>query len=174
MATKQRTLLDISDDMLALADLLEEVGGEITEEKAEEAISLWFRELGKERDKKLDGYAALITELERREDVRKLEAKRLTARAKVDGNAAQRLRGRLYEFFKAQGISQLVTDRFNLGIVNNGGVCPLEYLLPAEKVPSEFQKVTIGYDNDAIRKALDAGEDLGFARYGERGDRLSI
>ena len=60
--------------------------------------------------------------------------------------------------------------------VKNGGLMPLLFNedVKPEDVPEEFTKVEYSYDNDAIRKALDAGELLGFAKYGERGTHLTI
>lgn len=60
--------------------------------------------------------------------------------------------------------------------VKNGGLMPILFNedVKPEDVPEEFTKIEYSYDNDAIRKALDAGERLGFAKYGERGTHLSI
>jgi hypothetical protein len=44
----------------------------------------------------------------------------------------------------------------------------------AEDLPQEFQKVTISANNDAIREALESGEQLGWARIGERGEHINI
>ena len=43
-----------------------------------------------------------------------------------------------------------------------------------DELPQEFQKVTIEANNEAIRKALDEGQELEFAQYGERGESLRI
>jgi hypothetical protein len=169
-----RPLFAISADLLALADLLTEVGGDVTEAEAESAITVWFAFLGTERNTKIDHYCALIQELEARRDSRTTEARRLIALASVDGHTVQRLRVRLFAFFQAQGLTRLTTDRFQLGIVQNGGLQALEHFALPVAVPADFQKVTIDYDNVAIRQALDAGELLTFARYLPRGERLSI
>jgi hypothetical protein len=60
--------------------------------------------------------------------------------------------------------------------VKNGGLMPILFNedVKPEDVPEEFTKIEYSYDNDAIRKALDAGELLGFAKYGERGTHLMI
>lgn len=169
-----RSLFKITDDLLALAALLTETDGDITDADAEAAITAWFAELGSERDTKIDHYCALIRELEARHDARTQEARRLLALAKTDAATAQRLRTRLFAFFKLHDITRLTTQRFQLGIVHNGGVLPLAYLALPVTIPPDFQHVTIDYDNTAIRKALDGGETLTFAYYLPRGERLSI
>lgn len=60
--------------------------------------------------------------------------------------------------------------------VKNGGLMPILFNedVKPEDVPEEFTMIEYSYNNDAIRKALDAGERLGFAKYGERGTHLSI
>lgn len=83
-----RTLFDITDDLLALEELLSEVGGDVTDEQAEEAITEWFEELGEDRNSKLDGYVTLIAEFDARAEMRRREAARLQQRASVDGCVA--------------------------------------------------------------------------------------
>lgn len=61
---------------------------------------------------------------------------------------------------------------FRFQIDNNGGKLPL--IVDEEKVPDGYKKVILQTDMDRIRAALDAGENLGFAHYGERGTHLSI
>jgi len=60
--------------------------------------------------------------------------------------------------------------------VKNGGALPLKYAedVKPEDVPERFRKVEYSFDTDAIKTALDAGEFLNFAWYGERGTHLSI
>jgi hypothetical protein len=84
-----RTLFTISADLLALADLLAETGGDITEADADAAITAWFAELGTDRDTKIDHYCALIRELEARQEIRTQEARRLMARAQTDEKTAR-------------------------------------------------------------------------------------
>lgn len=67
---------------------------------------------------------------------------------------------------------------FKFKVINNGGVLPLKWAreMKAEELPKKFQKVKteVLVDNEEIRKALDAGEQLDFVGYGERGKRLAI
>lgn len=176
MSTK--TLFTITDDLLALHELLSEVGGDVTDEQAEEAVAAWFEELGEDRDKKLDGYVTLIAEFEARAEMRQKEAKRLQARASVDANNGQRLKDRLKSFFQIMGLKTVETDYHRITLANNGGKLPLilegAYETAPELLPDEFQRKLITPDKDAIRARLEAGEELEFASFGERGCGIRI
>lgn len=174
----KRTLFNIGEDYAALGELLDEIGGEITSEQAEEAIDEFFAELGDELNIKLDGYAALIREREARAKARDEEAKRIAALAQTDKNTASRLKGRLKSFLEMQGKQKIETARAVIAIQNNGGKAPVildEYFQAhPEELPEGLRKVVFTPDLDAIRAQLESGEDLGFAEIGERGTHLRI
>jgi hypothetical protein len=170
---KSRTLLDISDDLQSLDDLLEEVGGDISDPMVERAVDAWFEELDRDMSSKVDNYAALITELEQRAATRKAEADRLAKRAKSDAGSASFLKNRLKAVMEMRGIKKLDTSRFVVSVAGNGGKQPL--IVEDDKVPDTFKFTPPAMiDKDRIREFLDRGETLPFARLGERGTRLSI
>lgn len=167
-----RTLLDISDDLVALGDLLTEAGGDI--DAGDGALQAWFEQLGEERDEKLDNYCALIREMELRASVRMAELERLQLRVAVDQNAAKRLKDRLKLFLDIQGISKLETRRYKVGVQANGGKLPLEVTVAAEQLPERFQRVSVTVNSDAIRAAIEAGEAVQGCSIGERGTHVRI
>ncbi len=173
-----RSLFEIGDDLFALGEMLEEVGGEITEDEAGEALERWFEQLGAERDKKIDGYCLLIRQFEAASEARELEAKRLMALAGADGNNARRLKDRLKRFFDAQGIAKLETPRFKLSIQKNGGKAPLVVPQAWEQepaaAPEAYQRRVIQLDKEAIREALEAGEQVDGCEIAPRGSHLRI
>lgn len=71
------------------------------------------------------------------------------------------------------GVNEIKAGDVTYKLQNNGGVLPL-IVDEGKQIPQRFTKVTIEKDNDLIRKALDDGEELDFARYGERGKQLRI
>jgi hypothetical protein len=71
------------------------------------------------------------------------------------------------------GVNEINAGDVTYKLQNNGGVLPL-IVDEGKQIPQRFTKVTIEKDNDLIRKALDDGEELDFARYGERGKQLRI
>lgn len=173
-----RSLFTISDDLLALADLLTETGGEVTADESGAALEQWFDALGTERDAKLDNYCALIAELNARSEARRAEAERINQLADADANAAANLKKRLHSFFVLQGLKKVETSRFKITLANNGGALPLIYPEAwrdnATNAPEQFHKRIIALDTSAIRAAIDAGEDVPDCSLGERGQHLRI
>ena len=170
---QQRSLLDITDDMQALDDVLQEVGGDLSDPGVEATIDRWLAELEKDLENKVDNYAALIGIMRGRAAVRKAEAKRLTDRVRADENAANGLCERLKMAFEGRGIEKVETPRFRVSIANNGGKLPLVIDEDAV-IPDEYLRVVTEPDKVLLHEALAAGKKLDGVRLGERGTRLSI
>lgn len=168
------TLYEISADLAALEELLTEVGGELADVEAERAIDAWLEETGTATREKVDAYCGLIRELEARRDARKAEAQRLADRSRVDGNAIDRLKGRLLVFFEGHQMKSLDTRRFRVTAAQNGGLAPLIISAPLEEIPDEFIEFVRKPMNPMIRELLEAGESLPFAQLGERGTSIRI
>lgn len=168
-----RTLFNISEDLEKLNELLDEAGNDIQQQ---ELLRQWFEQLGTERDRKLDAYAALVTEMLARAEVRKAEAKRMMALADADEKRAQLLKERLKWFFETHNLKTVETLRYRLSLAKNGGKTPVilkDGMLPTQ-LPKRFQKVSIEPNMTAIRAALETGEQLDFATLGDRGTGLRI
>jgi hypothetical protein len=176
MSTANRSLFAISDDLLALDNILDDLGGDVSDEQVESIIAEWFENLGEERDRKLDNYAAFIRELEARAEARKVEAHRLAALVTIDTNRILALKRRLKWFFEYHNLPPIQTARFRLSLAGNGGKLPLllDPDLTADSLPEEFRKVSVTPDPDKIRAALESGAQLDFARLGERGKSIRI
>ncbi|HOD84222.1 MAG TPA: siphovirus Gp157 family protein [Phycisphaerae bacterium] len=169
----KRTLLDITEDLQALDDLLTEAGGDIT--GVEATVDAWLAELEQDLKGKVDNYAALITAMNARAEVRKAEADRLYHRAKVDAGNARFLRERLKAALESRGINRLETDRYKVGVAKVGGAVPVVIPDPAAVAPEFIRVKEIREpDKDAIRKALEAGRQVQGAELGARGTCLTI
>ena len=173
LQTHRRSLFNISEDLEKLNELLDEVGDDAEQQ---EIINNWLESVGEERNRKLDGYAALISEMQARADVRKAEAKRMQELATTDENRARLLKARLKTFFETHDIKTINTDRYRLSLAKNGGKAPLilDENVAVTSLPEQFQRVTIDADTTAIREVLEKGESLDFARLGERGTSMRI
>jgi hypothetical protein len=171
----KQTLLDITEDMAAIDELLAESGGEITPE-TEGTLDAWFAELDTNFTGKVDNYCALITEIECRAAVRKAEADRLYDRAKVDENAAKALRERLRFVWELRAMGKVQTSRYTVSLAKNGGKAALDVRVGAEDLPAWAVKTetVVTVDKDAIRSRLEAGEQLDFASLMQRGNRIAI
>lgn len=167
-----KSLLDISADLQAIADLIDETGGELTPE-SEAALDQWFAEASADRDRKLDGYAALIRELTLRAAARKEEQERLAIRVRVDEATVRGLKDRLVLFFASQGLRKIETARYKLALVQNGGLAPLEVLVPVDQLDDAYVKVRREVDVDALRKAIADGIEVP-ARLKPRGSHIRI
>lgn len=167
------TLLDISNELLDLEQQLEALGGDV--DAAGTAVDDWLAACEKQRDK-LDNYAALIRELELRADARKAEARRLAERAKRDEEQAGFLKERLKAHFIRHTLKSIDTPRFRISHVRNGGLLPVLMNLEVESLPDSYRVTELRHraNLDAIRTALDTGEMLPFAHYGERGSSIRI
>lgn len=176
------TLYQISSELHQLEMLLLENDGEIPDEAFEQHLDT----ATEQRDAKLSGYCKLIRNLEARATVRQAEAdtfqqeaKRLTALAAADLNAVERLKERLKWFWEAHSLGKLEVDGFRINLQANGGVAPsiFDEAAKPEDADERFHAVVpaqIKWDKDAVRVALQAGEELPFACLGERGKRVVI
>lgn len=142
-------------------------------------MKLWFEELKEERleerDRKLDNYAALIAELNARAEARRNEAKRLTNRAQVDEGKVRSLKSMLQWFFAQHGYTTIKTARYRLTLASNGGKAPLLLdEMPVDDLPQQFVRVIREPNKEAIREALEAGQELSFARLSKRQQSIRI
>ena len=170
------TLFEISERYQALDELLDGAGGDLTDPAVEAYVDEIVSELESDRDAKLDGYCAYIAELQARADARQAEADRLAARAKVDEGNAARLKERLRALFELRGWGKVETPRYTLRLTNNGGKLPLDLDadIRPEDLAERFRRVKVDVDTEAVRAALEAGEEIPFARFGTRGNHLRI
>ena len=166
------TLFQVTEEFHALDDLLHEIGGDVTDPQVAAIVDTWLAELDTDLNRKVDNYAAFITELSGRAEVRLAEAHRLAKRAKIDETTAAWLKGRLKQAFEARGLSKINTDRYRVSVQVSGGVQKMELTGP---VPIAFQTQPPPVPNtDQIRSALDRGDELEFARLMPRGTHLRI
>ena len=171
--SKSRSLFSISEDLERLNEILDEAGDD---REQQELLNEWLQQLGTERDRKLDGYAALISEMQARAEARKTEAQRLMELAKADERRAQLLKERLKWFFETQQLKTIETTRYRLSLAKNGGKAPLilKSELSPHQLPERFKTTSIEPNTSAIRAALEAGENLDFASLGDRGTSIRI
>ena len=89
-------------------------------------------------------------------------------------NNIKRLKSNLKDCMERTGKTKFKTDLFSFGIQANGGKQPVLLNCSEQEVPMEYQRVKYSVDMDAIRRAIEAGEYIGFAELGERGTSLRI
>lgn len=171
-----RTILEITADIMALDDLLEEVEGNVSDPRVAEIVEKWFAELDHDFTAKLDNYAALITELSSRAEFRAFESDRLHRRAKTDEATVDWLKFRLRSALDSRGDKKVQTPRYTISIQANGGKLPVE-IYDAASIPKELcRHIPESWEPsaDKVRDALIAKTDVPGAVLGERGTHLRI
>jgi len=171
------TLFQISDDLRALADLVNDYEGDIDDPAVTPAFDAWFAELEAAQATKLDGYVGLIRQWEMEEAASKEEAERWAKRASVRANRVQRLKARLMDYMTLTGQPKLTTaEGRTIAVQNNGGVLPIipagwEQNVDLDAYP-QFSKRVL--DPKAVRDALADGKEVPFAALGDRGSHVRI
>ena len=167
-------LLEIGQDVNALAELIDGLeGGEMTPE-TEAALESFFAEIGEARDRKLDGYCALIRTWILRAAARREETERLAMLVQSEENKAKILKERLKMFLEMTGTKRIDTARYRITLCGNGGKLPLDYPEDPTQLPETFQRIEIKADTETIRNALENGEDVPGCRLLPRGSHVRI
>ena len=159
-------LYELTDELIQLQEMM-------SEECEEQVLLDTIEAVEGEFDAKIEGYCKVIKNLEADAKALKEESKRLSARQKSIENNISRMKN-------AMQTALIQTGRKEAGgllkakIQKNGGMLPLILSEAPERLPEAFRRVSYEADNEAIRKALDEGQELDFAEYGERGESLRI
>lgn len=170
------TLFEVSEDMLALDALIEELEGDISNPQVEAAITTWMQEISTNEADKINGYCAYIARLSMEVAAAKEQAERYQKKARTRENRIAWLKDRLKKHLEITGRKKIETNINTVAIQANGGKLPMivDPAVQPERLEQRFQRVTISLDTDAVRKAVEAGEKLAFAQIGTRGTHLAI
>lgn len=128
-------------------------------------------------EEKAEATAMIIKNYEADASAIMAEAERLTKRANALMNKADWCKKSLYRMMKETGNTKFKTDHFSFNIQQNGGKAPIviDEGITTDDVAPEFIKWgKPSIDKEAIREALESGQDIPYARIGERGDSLRI
>lgn len=165
-----RALWEISAELSLVEKALTETDGADLS-----PLTDYLEHLVDEREAKVDAYLRLIRELESRSEARAAEADRLMNLARTDRNAVDHLKRRLLEIMAYHAWDRIETEHFRLARVKTGGKPALELDdVPADVLPAMYTTIITAPDKEAIRAALERGEQLTFARLKERGEHLRI
>lgn len=170
------TLFELTQEARAIDDLLDRLGGDITDAEIEAEIDQMLASFEDRLHEKLDGYVYLIAEYEADAERLRREAQRLAERARLKEQHVGRLKARLKFFFEQTGRTREETAHFRISVVPNGGSPPLlldEGLDPAA-LPATYRRIKYEVDKEAIGAALKGNVQLSFARFGARGTSLRI
>ncbi len=176
-----RPLFDITQDLVQLNDLLDDIEGDTSRwGEMEPAITAWMDGLAVEEDTKLDSYVHLVKQLEMEAAAAKAEAEQYAMKARTRENRAKWLKERLKLHLEATGRTKVETRAKRvIAIQKNGGKAPLvldanvELDVLALSRPA-LVKTTLSLNTEAVREALEEGEKLDFAFLSPVGTHLRI
>ena len=173
-----RHLYEITDDLIALNDLLESVEGDLSRcGEMEPAVTQWLTSLDAEQGVKLDAYVGLIRQLEMESAAAKAEVEQWATKARSRENRAKYLKDRLKHHLTVTGQTkvQTATGR-TISVVNNGGQRPIVWAdaIDLDTVPADLVFTRREIDRAKVRESLEAGQEFGFATLADRGTSLRV
>ena len=118
--------------------------GDCSLDKQKEDIATHLKRLPEsELNDIIDGYAALITDLENEAKQHEEEARELKKSAETKRQRAKEIKEQLMEFLQSKKRKKLKTSRYELNLVRNGGKRPviLREDIVATNLPKEYQRV---------------------------------
>ena len=129
-----------------------------------------------EIETKLDSYGVIVNELQADLDKVDAELKRLTAKKKTLSGSIDFLKTNVRATLERLGKRTVKGDRFTWSITKNGGKAPviIKEGTSILSIPEEYQDWDVRFNKTAIRDALERGEELNFAYFGERGESLRL
>lgn len=142
-------------------------------EEEEEIVEDTLEAVKGEIEVKASGYLAIMNQLDMEIEACKKQKAEWDARLKVRENGKKRLKQHLLDGMLMLGKNELKAGDVTIKVANAGGVLPIVYD-EDKTVPEKFTKVIIETDGKLVRQALDRGEELDFAHFGERGKVLKI
>ncbi len=122
---------------------------------------------------KAAGLVGIMNRLDMEIDACEKHKKEWDNRLRVRKNAKERIKARIIQAMQEMGTTELAAGDVKFKLQNAGGQLPL-IIDEGATVPEKYTKITIENDNALIRKALENGEQLDFARFGERSKVLKI
>lgn len=162
------SLFDLTEELKHIQSvMMNSEGDELPQELIE-----WLDSTQGGYDKKVEGYCAVIGEMEAIVEARKAEANRIRALADTTQNHIDRMKIALKESLLKLETPKLETTRYKVWVQNAGGKLPIQ--IEAEDVPDEWKLVQLVIDKDGIRRELEAGTSLPFAQLLPRGQVLRI
>ena len=165
------TLFELSDEIKEIiGDIID---AEIAGDKDEvQALLEELDGLHEARESKHEGYVHVIKNSLITGEACKTEAKAFDVRGSALLNLAKRLKERLLFDLQQHGEETVPAGIFKIARQSNSQPS-LILDIEAEDLPSDYQKLTIEVDTDALKQALKAGEKIDGAKL-EKGEHVRI
>lgn len=161
-------IYELTADFLRLQEMIEDPDVESDD------IQALMDELNDQIEKKADGYAKVIRNLEGNLAAVKAEQEKLTAKKNLLESGIKRLKDDLQAAMTATGKRKFKTDLFSFNIQKNGGADPVIVDVDTDELPDDLVIVSEKPDLKAIAAYIKETGDITFAHFGERGESLRI
>lgn len=161
-------IYELTADFLRLQEMIEDPDVESDE------IQALMDELNDQIEKKADGYAKVIRNLEGSLAAVKTEQQKLTEKKNLLETGIKRLKEDLQAAMTATGKRKFKTDLFSFNIQKNGGADPVIVDVDTDELPDDLVIVSEKPDLKAIAAYIKETGDITFAHFGERGESLRI
>jgi hypothetical protein len=161
------TLYELKDEYKQLLEMLEDPDID------PQVIADTMEAVSGELDVKCDSYVVIIKKLEAQVEMIDTELIRLEKNKTALTGNIKRMKSSVLDAIQLTGQRKMETDHFKLSIVKNGGKQPME-VDEIEKIPQAYISMKPVADIEKIRKELEAGGELEFARLKPRGEHLGI
>lgn len=166
------SIFDLELDLQRLRQMVES-----NEQDSDSAAQLdaWITSAEGDLHRKIEGYCAVIGELEAIAEARTAESKRLANLASTDTNNVARMKSVLKGVLQRLNMTKVETTRYKVRLQTAGGKQRVT-IDPFAEIPSEYviTKTTTEINVDAIREALNGGEVFDFAQLEPRGTFITI
>ena len=163
-------LYEITGNILTLQELLESPIDD------EDILKDTLEAVQGEYEVKLESYCKVIKNIETDIEAFKIEAKRLSEKAKMLEANRDRLKKAMFDSMKATNTTKVKGQIFTVAIQKNGGKLPVIVAdnVDLSKLPDELVKVVKSPDLEAIRNWLETDNAVEGFSLGERGESLRI
>jgi mitochondrial fission protein ELM1 len=161
-------IYELTADFLRLQEMIEDPDVESDE------IQAVMDELNDQLEKKADGYAKMIRNLEGNLAAVKTEQQKLNEKKNLLEAGIKRLKEDLQTAMIATGKRKFKTDLFSFNIQKNGGADPVIVDVATDELPDDLVIISEKPDLKAIAAYIKETGDITFAHFGERGESLRI
>lgn len=175
-AAPKRTLFDIGSDLLTLDQLIEDVGGDVSDPQVCAAVDALTAELARDEGCKLDGWIGYVHQLEMELAAANAQVEQWQQKARARGSRIAWVKAVLKRHLEGTRRTKVLTAAGRqLSIQPNGGKVPVQ-IDPTDPatVEERFRRVRVELNTEAVRAAVEGGEVVPFARLVEKGTHLRI
>jgi triacylglycerol esterase/lipase EstA (alpha/beta hydrolase family) len=161
------SLFTLTEEWVTVADMLTdpETDPQVIEDTLENIMGAI--------EAKSEGYVAVLDRLDMELDACKKQEAAWKARRQIRENSIKRLKTALCNAMETMEKTEIPAGAVKIKLVKNGGQVPIIYD-EGKEIPDRFKKIIYETDGGLVRKALEEGEELEFARFGERGKHVTI